>query len=796
MSLFYNFISKVGKLGIHQLSKKALPQTSGSFQLKGLHDSINIYRDHWGVPHIYANNLHDLLFAQGFVHAQDRFWQMELSRRTATGTLCEAFGKDALNLDITARTLGFHRLGKKDIPLLTPQMRELMEAQIAGINAYLKKYKDQLPIEFTLTQVTPKKWTLEDSMAYSRLMSWQMSHAWHSSWVRQQVVNKIGLEKAADLDIHYSKDNPSIVAEGIEVNNLLDGSAFKASQDPFLKQNGGSNSWAISPQKSATNHAILSNDPHLGLTAPAIWYENHLHCPGYHVTGVSIAGFPMVVIGHNEHIGWGITLAFTDCEDLFVEKFKSNGSYKYLVGKKWKKAKVKKEKIHIKGEEEPHVEKVIITRHGPIVSNMLEKTEQRVALQSKALEKPARFIQAWWQINTARNWTEFVNGVSFMDAPQFNLTYGDTQGNVGYWLTGKVPIRKGGNGKLPSLGWTGEGDWIGEVPFTEMPHSLNPAKGYVLTANNKVVGDDYPYYLGDSWVNGYRAKRLEDLIEEKSQVSVNDCKQMQIDLYCIPGKAFAELYKELYDSLSTKEQDFPKALYLLAHWDGYLTKDSIGGCLYKITRYFITHNILEQTIGEKLMKNVLGCGVNPPMNSGNEYFGHDALTVLRMLEDADSWWIEQAGGKEDLLLRSLQQAMKWLEGHIGNNVSTWKWGEVRQLTFAHSLGIRKPLDTIFNLGPFAMGGDGDTPWHVGNVNGEIENASLNSASYRMIIDFGDFSKSQAVMPPGQSGHINSEHYQNQIKMWLEGQLRPMLWDKDQVMAYSEELLKLEKPSEE
>ncbi|MFK7903727.1 MAG: penicillin acylase family protein [Chitinophagales bacterium] len=792
MSLFYNFISKVGKLGIHQLSKKALPQTSGSFQLKGLHDSINIYRDHWGVPHIYANNLHDLLFAQGFVHAQDRFWQMELSRRTATGTLCEAFGKDALNLDITARTLGFQRLGKKDIPLLTPQALELMEAHIAGINAYLKKYKDQLPIEFTLTQVTPKKWTLEDSMAYSRLMSWQMSHAWHSSWVRQEVVNKIGLEKAADLDIHYSKDNPSIVAKGIEVNNLLDGSAFKASQDPFLKQNGGSNSWAISPQKSTTNHAILSNDPHLGLTAPAIWYENHLHCPGYHVTGVSIAGFPMVVIGHNEHIGWGITLAFTDCEDLFVEKFKSNGSYKYLVGKKWKKAKVKKEKIHIKGEEEPHVEKVIITRHGPIVSNMLEKTEQRVALQSKALEKPARFIQAWWQINTARNWTEFVNGVSFMDAPQFNLTYGDTQGNVGYWLTGKVPIRKGGNGKLPSLGWTGEGDWIGEVPFTEMPHSLNPEKGYVLTANNKVVGDDYPYYLGDSWMNGYRAKRLEDLIEEKSQVSVNDCKQMQVDLYCIPGKAFADLYKELYDSLSIKEQDFPKALYLLAHWDGYLTKDSIGGCLYKITRYFITHNILEQTIGEKLMKNVLGCGVNPPMNSGNEYFGHDALTVLRMLEDTDSWWIEQAGGKEDLLLRSLQQAMKWLEDHIGNNVSTWKWGEVRQLTFAHSLGIRKPLDTIFNLGPFPMGGDGDTPWQVGNVNGEIENASLNSASFRMIIDFGDFSKSQAVMPPGQSGHINSEDYQNQIKMWLEGQLRPMLWDKDQVMAYSEELLKLEK----
>ena len=273
---------------------------------------------------------------------------MELSRRTATGTLSEAFGRDALDLDITSRTLGFKRVGKKDIPLLSPKARQLMEAHIAGINAYLKQYKDQLPIEFTLTQVTPKKWTLEDSMAYSRLMAWQMSHGWHSTWVRQQIVEKIGAERASELDIHYSKDNPSIVPQGIEVNNLDESTVFNATQHPFLQQNGGSNSWAISPQKSTTNHALLCNDPHLGLTAPAIWYENHLHCPEYHATGISVAGFPLVVIGHNENIGWGITLAFTDCEDLFIEKFKNDGTYKYKVGKEWKKAKVKKEKIAIK----------------------------------------------------------------------------------------------------------------------------------------------------------------------------------------------------------------------------------------------------------------------------------------------------------------------------------------------------------------------------------------------------------------------------------------------------------------
>ncbi len=790
MSLFYNFISKVGKLGIHQLSKKALPQTSGSLQLKGLKETVKIYRDHWGIPHIYANNLDDLLFAQGFVHAQDRFWQMELSRRTATGTLSEAFGRDALDLDITSRTLGFKRVGKKDIPLLSPKTRQLMEAHIAGINAYLKQYKDQLPIEFTLTQVTPKKWTLEDSMAYSRLMAWQMSHGWHSTWVRQQIVEKIGEERAAELDIHYSKDNPSIVPKGIEVNNLDKSTIFNATQHPFLQQNGGSNSWAISPQKSTTNHALLCNDPHLGLTAPAIWYENHLYCPEYHATGISVAGFPLVVIGHNEHVGWGITLAFTDCEDLFIEKFKNDGSYKYQVGKDWKKAKVKKEKIRVKGEEEVHVEKVIITRHGPIISNMLEKTEQRVALQSMALQQPAQLMQAWWQINTARNWTDFVHGVSFLDAPQFNLTYADTKGNVGYWLTGKVPIRKSGNGKLPIVGWTGEGDWVGIVPFSEMPHSLNPAKGYVLTANNKVVGDDYPHYLGDAWMNGYRAKRLENLIEEKSKVSVNDCRQLQMDLYCIPGKAFADIYKKLYNELQVKEATFPKALYLLAHWDGYLTKESIGGCIYKITRYFLSRNILEEAVGEKLTKNILGRGINPPLNTGNEYFGHDATTILRMLEQEDNWWIQQAGGKADLLLRSLQQAMKWLEDHLGSKISNWQWGSVRQLTFAHSLGIRKPLDTVFNIGPFAIGGDGDTPWQVGNVNGEIENDSLNSSSYRMILDMGNFENSLAVMPPGQSGHIDTEHYSDQIEMWLSGQLRPMLWSREQVMAYSEELLEL------
>lgn len=790
MSLFYNFISKVGKLGIHQLSKKALPQTSGTLQLKGLKESIKIYRDHWGVPHIYASNLEDLMFAQGFVHAQDRFWQMELSRRTATGTLSEAFGRDALDLDITSRTLGFSRMGKKDISLLSPKVRTILESHIAGINAYLKKYKDQLPIEFTLTQFTPKKWTLEDSMAYSRLMSWQMSHGWHSTWVRHQIVEKIGEERASELDIHYSKDNPSIVPQGIEVNNFTDSSVFKATQHPFLQQNGGSNSWAISPQKTTTQNALLCNDPHLGLTAPAIWYENHLHCPEYHATGVSVAGFPLIVIGHNDHIGWGITLAFTDCEDLFIEKFKNDGSYKYKVGKNWKKAKVKKEKISIKGEENTHVEKVIITRHGPIISNMLEKTEQRVALQSMALQHPMKVMQAWWQINMARNWTEFVHGVSFMDAPQFNLTYADTSGNVGYWLTGKVPIRKSGNGKLPVIGWTGEGDWTGIVPFSEMPHSLNPAKGYVLTANNKVVEDDYPYFLGDAWMNGYRAKRLQDLLEEKNKISMLDCKQLQVDLYCIPGKAFADIYKKLYDELTVKEEHFPKALYLLAHWDGYLTKESIGGCIYKITRYFLTRNILEGTLGEKLTKNAMGRGINPPLNTGNEYFGHDATMILRMLEEEDNWWIQQAGGKADLLLRSLQEAMKWLENHLGSKTANWKWGQVRQLTFAHSLGIRKPLDTIFNIGPFAIGGDGDTPWQVGNVNGEIENDALNSASFRMILDMGNLENSMAVMPPGQSGHIDTHHYNDQIEMWLNGQLRPMLWSKEQVMAFSEEVLEL------
>ncbi len=789
MSLFYNFISKIGKLGINQLSKKALPQTSGSLQLKGLKDSIKIYRDHWGIPHIYANNLDDLMFGQGFVHAQDRFWQMELSRRTATGTLSEAFGKAALDLDIAARTLGLHRIGKKDIQLLTPKIRGLMEAHIAGINAYLEKYKDQLPIEFSLTQVTPKKWTLEDSMAFSRLMGWQMSHAWHSSWVRHQIVEKIGLEKALDLEIHYSEDNPSIVPKGIDVNHLTDSPLFRASQNPLLQQNGGSNSWVVAPSKSATNHALLCNDPHLGMTTPAIWYENHLHCPSYHATGVSIAGFPLIVLGHNEHIGWGITLAFTDCEDLFIEKFKNDGSYKYLAGKKWKKAKVRKETIAIKGEEEPHVEKIIITRHGPIISNMLEKTEQRVALQSMALQT-ARLMQAWWQINTASNWTEFAHGVSFMDAPQFNLTYADTKGNVGYWLTGKVPIRKKGNGRLPVLGWKNQGQWVGTVPFMEMPHCLNPEKGYVLTANNKVVEDDYPHYLGGAWMNGFRAKRLADLLEGKNQISMEDCRNLQADLYCIPGKTFAKIYKQLYNTLIIKDKDFPKALYHLAHWDGNLTKESIGGCLYKITRYFISRNILEKTLGEKLMKNVLGNGINPPMNSGNEFFGHDAISLLKMLEEADNWWVEEAGGREDLLLRSLQEAMKWLEENVSPNLQHWQWGNVRQLTFAHSLGIRKPLDSIFNVGPFPIGGDGDTPWQMGNVNGEIENASLNSASYRMVIDFSDFSNSKAVMPPGQSGHVGSEHYKDQVEMWLNGQLRPMLWTREQVMAFSEEVLEV------
>ncbi len=540
MSTFDHLVGSVARRGITWLSRKRLPQIDGTLQTPGLTAQVEIIRDRWGIPHIYAANLHDLFFAQGFVHAQDRLFQMEVNRRLAQGQLSELFGAIALDTDRTARTFGFNRLGRQDWANSSDDLRDTIQAYAAGVNAYLEHPKSKLPVEFTLLGHQPDPWTPVDSLAFTRVMIWQLSHAWYSEIVRAQIAEKAGAEHASELDIRYPAGNPLTLPTGIEFNRLDNEGILRKVGGPFLQHGKGSNAWAIAATRSATGKPVLCNDMHLQLSLPAIWYEVHLVAEDFNVIGVSLPGVPLVMVGHNAHIAWGMTLAFTDCEDLFIERFdpQDPGRYQFMDG--WREATIIPEPIKIKGQDEPHIENVVVTHHGPVISDVIGEPGERLAVCSMALQ-PCQAFQGWMDLDRAKGWDDFVRAMRLIEAPQLNVCYADVEGNIGYWVTGKVPIRARGDGSVPAPGWTGEYEWVDEVPFEAMPHALNPTSGYIVTCNHRIIGDDYPYFLGNAWMNGYRARRIVDYIESKSTLSLEDHRRLHVDFVCLPGVEFVDI---------------------------------------------------------------------------------------------------------------------------------------------------------------------------------------------------------------------------------------------------------------
>ncbi|MFX0090295.1 MAG: penicillin acylase family protein [Candidatus Hodarchaeota archaeon] len=782
-----SILGSIMRFVLRRWSQNRLPKIDGKLNLSGLVTPVEILRDRWGIPHIYAENEHDLFFAQGFVHAQDRFWQMETNRRIANGTLSELFGEIALDTDRTTRTFGFSRLGQIDWKNSASELRAAIQAYTDGVNAFLQHPDSQLPVEFKLLGHQPEPWKPEDSLAFARVMLWQLSHAWYGEIIRTLLIKAVGVEHAAELEIEYPESNPITLPEGIEFNILDKDGTLKGAKGPFLSRGQGSNTWAVSGHKTTTGSAFLCNDMHLSLTLPGLWYECHLvTADGYNVSGVTLPGVPFVMVGHNAKIAWGMTLAFTDAEDLFLEKINPDNPYQYEYEGTWQDAEVISETINVKDRSEPHIEKVIITRHGPIISDAVNYSHDRLSVQSMAL-RPSRAFQGWLQLNKASSWDNFVEAMQLIDAPQLNVSYADTEGNIGYWVTGKVPVRKKGQGMVPASGWTGEYEWIGEVPFEEMPHAFNPKCGYIVNCNNRIIPPGYPHFLGSVWMNGYRARRALDIIESKDKLSSEDFKAIQLDLTCIPGLKFVKCL----ENIGSQDPDVHLALERLRSWDGQLTTSSVGGTVYEVACYFAVRKILEPELGESLTNSFMGVGFHPILYSGNEFGGHETSFLLRLLDNPDSWWLKRAGGKEKLLNQSLKDAINWLKQNLGKNPDKWQWGRIHRITFAHAMSQRKPLDKVFNRGPLPIGGDKNTLCQTALVASDPFDLKGSGPSHRQIINMGNLGKSLMVYPPGQSGHLASSHYDDLINLWYKGEYHPMLWTRDQVEAETEGSLILE-----
>jgi penicillin amidase len=389
--------------------------------------------------------------------------------------------------------------------------------------------------------------------------------------------------------------------------------------------------------------------------------------------------------------------------------------------------------------------------------------------------------RGWLWLNQAQDWDDFVKALRLISAPQLNIAYADLDGNIGYWCTGSVPVRAQGKGDVPVPGWTGDYEWLGEVPFDEMPHALNPQQGYVVTCNHRLMPDDYAHFLGEVWMNGYRARRLSELLESKQPLLLEDMRALQLDFYCIPGREFANCLLDL----QSEDGDVKLALDLLRRWDGYLVPETIGGTVYEVARYTVLRNIFAVALKPSLMNQWAGKGFHPLLMPASEFYGHDTVTLLRMLDRPESWWLQQAGGRDAVLPRSLKQAVEWLRAALGSDVQQWQWGRLHRANFPHALALQKPLDLVFNRGPYPIGGDTDTVCQTAMLPDEAYDNKAWSPTYRQIVDLSDLSRSQWMYAPGQSGQLGSKHYDDLIEPWLKGETIPMLWTREQVDAAAE-----------
>lgn len=764
---------------LRQTLRRSLPRTEGIVHLSGLRHNVEVIRDRWGVPHIYAHNTTDLFFGQGFIHAQDRLWQMELARRALSGRLAEIFGPLALKRDRCARTLGFRRVAEVEVELLDDETCAILEAYTRGVNAFLESHRDRLPPEFAILQFQPDPWAIVDCLLWAKGVAWNLAPHWQSKLLRERFVQRLGPEKAAALE-------PVTL-----LSSLVDVAAEMSSTEPigrvlheyralFPQTHAtlGSNAWAVDGAKSTTGWPFLCNDPHLNPTMPSLWYQNHLVGGEFEVTGVTIPGVPGVAIGHNAHIAWGIAYGCADMQDIYVGQLDGQHPPRYRFRDHWEETRVLRQEITVRGWQEPFIEEIIITRHGPLINNLLEGEYRPLALQWTGLW-PGNTMRGTLEVDRAANWSQFTEALRHWTFTSLNVVYADREGNIGHQMTGSVPIRARGHGLLPVPGWTGEYEWEGVIPYDELPRAFNPESHYVASANDK-ADDDYPYFLTLDWAPGFRIRRITELLEAKEAFSVADFQAMQMDTFWVPGP---ELVPQLV-SLTSHSEEEKCALAYLQQWDFCLTEDSVAAVIFVTLQEELRKLIFGEKLGP-LAECYFGSPLDPSIGGWNTFEGLSLLRAQELLQGQGADWLPETmrspDGARALLHRALRQAIDRLCQRFGPEMEGWKWGRLHEVRFDHPLGQGEAMRSLFSRGPYpARGGLG-----------VICAGAL--VSYRQILDLEDWDRSVAILPTGQSGHPASPHYDDFIELWRSGRYHPLLWSPGRVKEEGETRLLLVPP---
>lgn len=805
--------------------RRAFPQTGGTIEVAGLTSPVEIIRDSLGVPHIYAATSEDLLFAQGYVHAQDRFWQMDFWRHISYGELASMFGSSEIDTDVFLRDMGWGRLAEAQYERESEQNRILLDAYAAGVNAYLDTQSpSDLSFEYSILELLnhsyePQPWTGAHSLAWGKVMAWDLGGNKSAEIERAMLLARYPPERVGQLFPEYPGDrHPYIVAGGsvdpveasvsasIPTEAISSFSAALAAIDAIdaigLGGEGtgiGSNSWAVSGDHTPTGLPYLMNDPHLGSQMPSIWYQVGLHCRvvtddcPFDVAGFSFAGVPGVIIGHNADIAWGFTNTGPDVQDLYIEKVNPDNPNQYEVNGEWVDMELRTEIIEVAGGD-PVTTTVRTTRHGPIISDSYEALEDfdsspaapphpyAIALRWTALDESPSLMGPIMGFNTARNFDEFRAAAFTFEVPAQNLLYADTAGNIGYQMPGRIPIRASGDGTVPVPGWTDAYEWTGFIPREQLPWSFNPASGWIVTANNSVIDGNYPYLISEDFAYGYRARRVVDLVTSNLGIDKDGHATIQFDSYDLNAEfilPYLENALVVVPGLTTSDTD-QDAINRLFTWDLQNFSGSEGAAIWNA----VWANMLRLTFHDEMPEDF--------WPEGNSRW----FEVMRQLMDrpSDPFWDDLTTtaieDRDTILALSFHAAVDELAGRISSNVGEWSWGDIHTITFENqtlgSSGIGL-IEDRFNRGPYPVGGSEGVVNAVGWTATEGYEVDW-LPSMRMIVDLSDLRMSRAIHTTGQSGHTDHPHYDDMIPLWLRGDTAPMLWDRNDIIADAEAVL--------
>ncbi len=758
----------------YSAARAALPQLDGTLPVTGLGAPVTVIRDAQGVPHIRAASMHDLFLAFGYVTAQDRLWQMDMTRRYAAGEVSEVIGAEYRRHDRQQRILGLRQTAERAVQELSPRDRGYMEAYAAGVNAYIDTHQDRLPIEFRLLRYRPRPWTPTDTALIGANICEEMNfyQAYEKVW-REQVSARIAPDLAADLYVNSSwRDHPP-GQDGGEINAAPQNSSSRRQEG--LRGEGaaetlpmsfpsdlansptdflpGSNNWVVSGARTVSGKPLLSNDPHLGHEVPGVWYEAHLTSGDFDVAGVAFPGTPYIILGHNRRIAWGFTNIGPDVTDLFVENFNDKGEYQTPEG--WRQPDHRREVIRVKGGPDVVLD-VVTTRHGPIISDLLPGETRKLALRW-TLYDPHGLSQPLFDVDAAQNWEEFRRAFSTFGGPSQNAVYADVDGHIGYQATGLVPVRAAGDGAVPVPGRDNAHEWTGYVPYDQLPRVFDPPSGILATANGRIAPDGYPYVIATEWGPPYRTERIYRVLQSGKKFAPADMPALQMDIYSDLDRFFADRFVYAVDHSRNASPRARQAAELMRGWDGRMSAGSAAPAIAATARYELVRLLLE-----------------PRLGAGNDDRAHPGgweqyrwamwpVWLETVVQRRSSKWLPANYSDYDQFLTAAVEAAVTRKDNP-RNLSDWNWGQRNRLRLQHPILGAIPLLSRWTGRQVEQSGSGFCVKATTRAAGPSE---------RTTVDLADLDHSTLNIVLGQSGNFLSPHYMDQFDAWSQGRTFPL-----------------------